>query len=56
MALKAYTVFYSDGQSSKHEFCTYAKDSYDARIVAMEMVGYLNEHPNAIDFIRLEVN
>ncbi len=52
--LKAYTVQYRDIQSKHHEFCAYAKDSYDARLIAMEANTYLRDHPHAIDSIRLE--
>ena len=53
MPLKTYTVRYRDDQSEHHEISADAQDSYDAKKLAMEKIDYLNEHPNAIDFISL---
>ena len=39
-----------------HEFCTYASDSYEARLLAMELVNYVHEHPHSVDYIRCEDN
>ena len=52
---KPYSVRYRDDQSNYHQIHTLANDSYDARIIAMEKIQYLSEHPHAIDNISLEV-
>ena len=53
MNRKSYRVSYRDDQSVRHEVSTYAKDSFDAKLLAMKSVEYLSEHPNAIDNISL---
>ena len=50
----AYTIRYHDKQGREREFCTYAKDAYDARLQAIELVGDIYECPNRIDHILKE--
>lgn len=50
---KQYNVSYRDIQSGRHNLQTFAKDSFEARIMAMQMVSYLGDHPGAIDSIAL---
>lgn len=54
MTAKAYTIRYTDDLGQQRDFCTYAKDAYDARITALEMVQTLHDHPNRINHILLE--
>ncbi len=54
MPRRAYTVHYHDHQHIEHEVCAFADDSYDARLVAIEMDKYLKDHPHAIDKISLK--
>ena len=53
MINKTYTVSYKDEMSVRRELSTYARDSYEARILAIEKIKYLTDHPNAIDYICL---
>lgn len=53
-ANKRYTVRYRDADSSPRERCYYASDAYEARVLAMESVRYIHDHPHAIDLIRCE--
>ena len=53
---KRYTVRYLDGSSQRIESCYYAGDAFEARVLAMEAVPYIKEHPHAIDLIRCEDN
>jgi len=53
---KRYTVRYRDGSSRRIESCYYAGDAFEARVLAMEAVPYIKEHPHAIDLIRCEDN
>ncbi len=46
-----YTVGYLDETRHRREICTYASDSWGAKIHAVEDVPYLHSHPNAIDQI-----
>tara|TARA_B100001939_G_C16550800_1_gene450211 strand:+ start:385 stop:582 length:198 start_codon:yes stop_codon:yes gene_type:complete len=55
-AQKRYTVRYRDADSSLRESCYYARDAYEARVLAMESVRHLHDHPHAIDLIRCESN
>ena len=51
---KRYTVRYRDANSTMLERCYYAQDAYEARVLAMESVRYIHDHPHAIDLIRCE--
>ena len=51
---KRYTVRYRDANSNRIEGCYYAGDAFEARVLAMEMIKYIKDHPNAIDLIRCE--
>lgn len=51
---KRYTVRYRDGRSQRIESCYYAGDAFEARVLAMEAVPYIRNHPHAIDLIRCE--
>lgn len=51
---KRYTVRYRDANSTSLERCYYASDAYEARVLAMESVRYIHDHPHAIDLIRCE--
>ena len=53
---KRYTVRYRDGSSQRIESCYYADDAFEARVLAMEAVPYIRDHPHAIDLIRCEDN
>lgn len=50
----AYTIRYHDRQGMEREFCTYAKDAYDARLQAIELVVDLHDCPSRIDHILKE--
>ena len=54
MNCKSYKVQYKDDMSERHSVLAQAKDSYDARLIAMKKVKYLDEHPHAIDRISLD--
>lgn len=51
---KRYTVRYRDASSRRLEGCFYAGDAFEARVLAMEEISYIKNHPNAIDLIRCE--
>ena len=51
---KRYTVRYRDASSRQIESCYYAGDAFEARVLAMESVPYIRDHPHAIDLIRCE--
>jgi len=51
---KRYTVRYRDASSQRIEACYYAGDAFEARVLAMEAVPYIRDHPHAIDLIRCE--
>ena len=51
---KRYTVRYLDGSSQRIESCYYAGDAFEARVLAMEAIPYIRNHPHAIDLIRCE--
>ncbi len=51
---KRYTVRYRDASSQRIETCYYAGDAFEARVLAMEAVPYIKDHPHAIDLIRCE--
>ena len=51
---KRYTVRYRDARSQRIETCYYASDAFEARVLAMEAVPYIKDHPHAIDLIRCE--
>ncbi len=51
---KRYTVRYRDASSQRIESCYYADDAFEARVLAMEEVPYIRDHPHAIDLIRCE--
>lgn len=51
---KRYTVRYRDANNACLEGCYYASDAYEARVLAMESVRYIHDHPHAIDLIRCE--
>ena len=53
MSRHGYTISYRDSHRQKREFCAYAKDSFEARQVAMESVKFIQDHPNCIDHILL---
>ncbi len=52
--LKPYTVRYRSFDNGRQENCFYASDSYEARMLAMELNQYIHDHPNCIDLIRCE--
>ena len=45
---------YRDFSSHLQEECFYASDAFEARVLAMEAIRYLHDHPHAIDLIRCE--
>ena len=45
---------YRDASSQRIEACYYAGDAFEARVLAMEAVPYIRDHPHAIDLIRCE--
>ena len=49
--MKAYTVIYKDLKRQTREFCTYAKDSQQAREDAIECIPIIRNNPNLIDQI-----
>ena len=51
---KRYTVRYRDASSQQREGCIYAGDAFEARVLAMEAIPFIRNHPNAIDLIRCE--
>ncbi len=51
MTRHAYTISYLDSTRKRCEFCTYANDSFEARLIAMETIQYVHEHPNSINYI-----
>ena len=51
---KRYTVRYRDAGSQRVEECLYAGDAFEARVLAMEAIPFIRNHPNAIDLIRCE--
>tara|TARA_Y100001968_G_scaffold256362_1_gene242690 strand:+ start:205 stop:369 length:165 start_codon:yes stop_codon:yes gene_type:complete len=53
MEQKSYAVRYRDDQSIYHKIDTFASDSYQAKILAMQKNKYLSDHPHAIDNISL---
>ena len=54
--LKPYTIRYRDLHNQKLENCFYARDAFEARLLAMEFNKYINDHPNCIDLITCEKN
>jgi len=53
-AQQRFTVRYRDRNSTSIERCYYARDAYEARVLAMESVPFIRNHPLAIDLIRRE--
>ena len=51
---KRFTVRYRDASSDHQEECFYACDAFEARVLAMEEIRYIHDHPHAIDLIRCE--
>lgn len=51
---KLFTVRYRDASSDRHEQSFYAGDAFEARVLAMEEIRYIHDHPHAIDLIRCE--
>ena len=51
---KRFTVRYRDASSDIQEECFYAGDAFEARVLAMEEIRYIHDHPHAIDLIRCE--
>ena len=51
---KRFTVRYRDATSDHQEECFYAGDAFEARVLAMEEIRYIHDHPHAIDLIRCE--
>ncbi|QNJ31828.1 hypothetical protein SynPROS91_01454 [Synechococcus sp. PROS-9-1] len=51
---KRFTVRYRDASSDHQEECFYAGDAFEARVLAMEEIRYIHDHPHAIDLIRCE--
>lgn len=51
---KRYTVRYRDINSQQIETCFYAGDAFEARVLAMEAIPHIKDHPHAIDLIRCE--
>tara|TARA_B100000927_G_scaffold202330_2_gene163937 strand:+ start:4734 stop:4895 length:162 start_codon:yes stop_codon:yes gene_type:complete len=46
-----YIVGYMDHSHNHQEIGVTAKDSFEARDIAVEDVPYIHEHPNSIDHI-----
>ena len=51
---KRFTVRYRDATRDHQEECFYAGDAFEARVLAMEEIRYIHDHPHAIDLIRCE--
>ncbi len=51
---RRFTVRYRDASSDLQEECYYAADVFEARVLAMEGIRYIHDHPHAIDLIRCE--
>lgn len=51
---KRFTVRYRDASSDHQEESFYAGDAFEARVLAMEEIRYIHDHPHAIDLIRCE--
>ena len=51
---KRFTVRYRDARSDRRGECLYAGDVFEARVLAMEEIRYIHDHPHAIDLIRCE--
>jgi hypothetical protein len=51
---KRFTVRYRDARSEHQEECFYADDAFEARVLAMEEIRYVHDHPHSIDLIRCE--
>ena len=56
MEQKSYAIRYRDEQSNYHKIQTYANDSFQAKLIAMNQIQYLHDHPHAIDNISLVKN
>ncbi len=54
MENRNYVVHYRDHQSNNHELRTAAKDSYEAKLKAMEALAFIHNHPNCIDSISIQ--
>ncbi len=52
--LKRFSVRYRNAVSDYQEECFYAGDAFEARVLAMEHIRYLHDHPHAINLIRCE--
>ena len=48
MTHKNYIVRYRDQNSIYQELTAFAKDSYEARLVAIDKIKYLTDHPHSI--------
>ena len=51
---KRFTVRYRDASRDLQEECFYAGDAFEARVLAMEGIRYIHDHPHAIDWIRCD--
>ena len=49
-----YSVSYKDLANKRHELGFYAKDAFEARLLAFEFNKFVREHPNSIDRICLK--
>lgn len=49
-----YSVSYRDLANNRHELGFYAKDAFEARLMAFEFNKFVREHPNSIDRISLK--
>ncbi len=52
--MKHYTIGYYDSEHHKKTICAYAANCYEARLIAIESVRFIYEHPNTIHHILLE--
>ena len=52
--MKHYTVMYYDSEHHNQNICTYAHDCFEARLIAIETVSFIKEHPNTIKHILME--
>ena len=52
--LKRYTVRYRESSWKKIESSFYAGDAFEARILAMEAVPFIRDHPHCIELISCE--
>ena len=49
-----YLVSYKDFANRRHELGFYARDAFEAKMLAIEFDHFVREHPNCIDKISLK--